>query len=161
MGTRQVAPSAHWVLTYNEAIEPGSGAIEVIDVRTASVLRSVSVGDPTQVQVSGNTLTLDLSSDLAAGTTYALRLPAGGVKDLAGNAGAAARGLFTTAGVSGGVNGSAGNDSLVGTAGADRLQPGLGSDTVDGGLGLDRWCCRCTPTRTRTGRPSAGVTRSA
>ncbi|MEY4977530.1 MAG: hypothetical protein RIQ97_2725, partial [Pseudomonadota bacterium] len=112
-------------------------AIEVIDVRTASVLRSVSVGDPTQVQVSGSTLTLNLSSDLAVGTTYALRLPAGAVQDLAGNAAAPARGLFTTAGVSGGVNGSAGNDHLVGTAGADRLQPGLGSDTVDGGLGQD------------------------
>jgi hypothetical protein len=97
----------------------------------------VSGADPTQVQVSGNTLTLDLSSDLAAGTTYALRLPAGAVQDLAGNAAAPARGLFTTAGITGGLLGSAGNDHLVGTAGADRLQPGLGSDTVDGGLGQD------------------------
>jgi methionine-rich copper-binding protein CopC len=88
-----VAPGAVFVMTFNEAVLPGSGNFTIRD--GSSVVRSIAVGDSSQVTVRGNTVTLDPSSDLPAGRPYSITVDAGALRDVAGNPFA---GLLSTTG---------------------------------------------------------------
>ncbi len=78
-----VSIGADLVATFDEPIVVGSGSIVVSNL-TQSSGTVIPVGD-TQVSVSGNTLTIDLTTDLELGNTYAVLIDAGAVTDLSAN----------------------------------------------------------------------------
>jgi Ca2+-binding RTX toxin-like protein len=118
------------VLTFSTAVQPGTGFITVRD-GAYHVIAQEGIGSSSHITISGDTLTLDLSGDLAYATHYRVELPAGLVKDAAGTAFAGSYGLdFTTAYNPLPVD-------LTGTAGSDTLQGGLANDTLNGGGGND------------------------
>jgi len=79
-----VAVNSNIVLTFNEAVKAGSGNIE-IHKADGSLISAISVLDINQVSFSGNTVTINPSSDLAYGTGYYIEVAAGAIRDLAGN----------------------------------------------------------------------------
>ena len=90
------------VLVFNENVALGTGDIVITD--GAGDTRTITVGgapDPDgAVTVSGNTVTINPTADLAAGTAYHVTVASGAVQDASGNAfaGIGAGGLdFTTA----------------------------------------------------------------
>jgi hypothetical protein len=121
-----VAVASNIVFTFSEAIQKGSGNIVITDAGGATV-GSYAVSS-SAVTVSGSTLTLNPSTDLAFNGSYKVALGAGTVKDTAGNALAASSSIsFTT-----------GTDPLyTGTAGNDLFNASAGKHVVDGGAGLD------------------------
>jgi methionine-rich copper-binding protein CopC len=80
-----VAVGANLVLTFSEAVAAGTGNIEIHN-SDGSVLTRIDVSDSTQVSVSGSTVTVNPSANLAAGSSYYITMASGVVKDLAGNA---------------------------------------------------------------------------
>jgi methionine-rich copper-binding protein CopC len=84
-GAAGVAVSSNLTLTFNEALQRGSGTISL---RRADglLVEQFDAATSTRLSVQGNTLTLDPSADLTGATGYYLQLAPGSVKDLAGNA---------------------------------------------------------------------------
>ncbi|MFZ2220821.1 MAG: Ig-like domain-containing protein [Rhodoferax sp.] len=80
-----VTTSANLVLTFSEAVQAGSGNI-VIYHANGSVARTIAVTDTNQVTISGTTVIINPSVDLAGGSSYYVNLASGVIKDLAGNA---------------------------------------------------------------------------
>jgi methionine-rich copper-binding protein CopC len=78
-----VAVDSNIVLTFNEAVAAGLGNI-VLYNSNGTVARSIAVTDTSQVSFSGNTVTINPSSDLAANSGYYVNLGAGVIKDIAG-----------------------------------------------------------------------------
>jgi len=78
-----VALGANLVATFSEAIAIGSGDITVKNL-TGGTQAVIAVTD-TQVSVSGLTLTINLTADLAAGKNYAVQIAATAIDDVAGN----------------------------------------------------------------------------
>jgi uncharacterized protein YjiK len=74
------------VLTFNETVMAGTGNIIFTATTGASDVRTLSVGDITQVSFSGNTVDINPSADLRKGTSYNVQFTAGVIKDAAGNA---------------------------------------------------------------------------
>ncbi len=96
-----VATSADIVLTFNDTVQAGTGDITITngagDVRTITVGSADADGT---VTFNGSTATINLATDLAAGTAYDVIVSSGAIQDDAGNAfaGIAADALdFTTA----------------------------------------------------------------
>ena len=77
-----VNASANIVLTYSEAVQKGSGSITLQPLGGAVVTIPISAA---QVSVSGSVVTINPTTDLLAGTSYTLMVPAGVIEDLAGN----------------------------------------------------------------------------
>lgn len=74
------------VLTFSEAIQRGTGVIELHSgSATGALVAKYDVATSTNLTVSGNTLTINPSVDLANGTHYFVTLAAGSVKDISGN----------------------------------------------------------------------------
>jgi methionine-rich copper-binding protein CopC len=84
-GAAGVAVSSNLTLTFNEALQRGSGTISL---RRADglLVEQFDAATSTRLTVQGSTLTLDPSGDLTGATGYYLELAPGSVKDLAGNA---------------------------------------------------------------------------
>ncbi|MBK6999923.1 MAG: DUF4214 domain-containing protein [Rhodoferax sp.] len=80
-----VATSANLVLTFNEPVQAGSGSILIYN-SNGTVAHRIAVGDTSQVSISGLTVTINPSSDLAVGNSYYVNLTSGVFKDIAGNA---------------------------------------------------------------------------
>ena len=78
------SPASNLVAVFDEDISPGSGSIRIRNLSTGLNL-VIPVGDP-QVTISGNTLTIDPTTDLGWADDYAIRIDAGAIKDLTGNA---------------------------------------------------------------------------
>jgi hypothetical protein len=78
-----VSIGANLVATFDEALAVGSGNIVVSNL-TQSTGTVIPVGDA-QISVSGSSLTIDLSTDLDLGNTYAVLIDAGAVTDLSAN----------------------------------------------------------------------------
>ena len=74
--------TANIVLTYNEAVQVGTGNITIVASGGTTVTISVSSA---QVSVAGAVVTIDPTAALLDGTTYTLSFPAGVFQDLAGN----------------------------------------------------------------------------
>ncbi|MBI3675180.1 MAG: Ig-like domain-containing protein [Proteobacteria bacterium] len=81
-----VAVGTNIVLTFSEAVKAGSGAIEIHRSSDGSLVTSISVTDTSQVTISGSTVTINPTSDLAANTGYYIVLASGVILDSAGNA---------------------------------------------------------------------------
>jgi len=95
-GDTDVAVDADIVLTYDEAVEAGTGAIRVFNAADDTLVEAVAIGNAV---FDGNTVTVDLIADLAEGTEYYVRVQAGAIQDVFGNATTTAPVFgFTTAG---------------------------------------------------------------
>lgn len=80
-----VAVNVNLVLTFNEAVQAGSGDILIYN-GNGTVAHSIAVGDGSQVSISGSMVTINPGSDLAAASSYYVNLASGVFKDVAGNA---------------------------------------------------------------------------
>lgn len=127
-----VVVGSNIVLSFSEPIVRGTGTINLVSTVNGSVIESFDAAASGRLTVAGTTLTIDPTSDLAAGTSYAVQFAAGTVKDAAGNSFAGTTSYnFTTAAapaVSYTVAGTLGNDILVLGAGNSFLG-GAGADT--------------------------------
>jgi hypothetical protein len=74
-------------LTFSEAVLKGTGTIEIRSgSATGPVVESFNAATSSLLTVSGSTLTIDPTNNLAAGTQYFVVLPSGAIRDIAGNA---------------------------------------------------------------------------
>lgn len=123
-GATGVALGSTIVLTFNEAVQRGSGNIEIrAGSHTGTLVESFNVATSTNLRLSGNTLTLNPSADLEADTSYFVVLPAQTVKDLAGNPYAGtSRYDFTTARSHPALHNTPSNDQFTGTVGIDTVE---------------------------------------
>ena len=113
------------VLTFNESIQRGSGSI-VIKNAAGAVIETFDAATSSKLTLFGANLSIHPSSSYAFGTKYSVDVPAGSVKDLAGNRFAGTTSYaFTTTGTG---SPTSGNDMLA-------IFPG--DNTVDGGPGID------------------------
>ena len=78
-----VAVDTDLVLTFNEPVRTGSGAVTIKPASGAAV--TIPVTDSDQVMVSGRTVTINPGDDLANGVSYHVLVPPGAIQDLAGN----------------------------------------------------------------------------
>jgi len=86
-GATNVTASSNIVVTFNEAIRVGTGTVEIRSgSATGPVVESFNAATSARLTVSGSTLTIDPTSNLADGTRYFVVLPSGAVRDVAGNA---------------------------------------------------------------------------
>lgn len=87
-------------VNFSQTIVAGSGSVSLSN--GAGDVRSIPIGDTTQVKISGSTLTINPATDLRPSSTYSITYPAGIVKDASGNASPAAASTsllnFTTTG---------------------------------------------------------------
>ncbi len=79
-----VAVSANLVLTFNETIKAGTGNFIIFNA-DGTVAKTIAVTDASQVSISGSTVTINPSTDLAAGSSYYFNTANGVLKDSAGN----------------------------------------------------------------------------
>ena len=90
-----VAVGSDIILTFSEAIKRGSGSIVIHSGSlTGSFVETYDAATSENLLVSGSTLIINPSADLAAGTVYFVSLPTGSMKDLAGNSCAAQAGGY-------------------------------------------------------------------
>lgn len=136
-GSTDAPVSGNIVFAFNEDIQPGSGQITLVNAADGSFVEGFAVGVSAALSWSGSLLIIDPTSDLVEGKTYQVQIPAGAVKDTAGNSYAGISSYsFTVAApvtpvtppVSYTVSGTMGDDVLVATAG-DSYRGGAGSDT--------------------------------
>jgi hypothetical protein len=83
-GSTGVAVGTDLVVTFNEDIAAGTGNITLKNL-TDNSQSTIAITDGTQVTVSGVTLTINPTSDLAHGKNYAIQVGTTAVADLAGN----------------------------------------------------------------------------
>ena len=124
------------VIGFSEAIQKGSGSISIRNA-AGSTVASLDVASSSAVTVSGSTLTINPSSDLAYETSFTVIIPAGSVKDLAGNAyaGSTAYGFTTAANTAlQSVTGTTGNDTFSALSGHTLIDGLAGTDTLALGL---------------------------
>lgn len=79
-----VAVASDIVITFSEPIALGTGAFTIKD-STGAVFATFTAANTSNLTVSGNTVTINPTADLAFGTGYRVDIGTGAVKDLAGN----------------------------------------------------------------------------
>ncbi|MEG3857172.1 Ig-like domain-containing protein [Microcoleus sp. Z1_C4] len=79
-----VAVAANLVVNLSEAVQKGIGNIVIKKVSDNSVVETINV-TAANVTVTGSTVTVNPTADLAPGTDYYVEIAAGAIKDLAGN----------------------------------------------------------------------------
>jgi methionine-rich copper-binding protein CopC len=125
-----VAVSADLVLTFSEAVQAGTGNFTIFNAN-GTLAQTIAIADSSQVSISGSTVTINPSTNLAAGSDYYMNVDIGALIDLAGNRFAGITGTttynFKTATTT--ITSTLGNDSLVGG--------GAGNESIDGLLGID------------------------
>jgi methionine-rich copper-binding protein CopC len=80
-----VGIASNMVVTFSEAIAKGTGSI-VLKTAAGVTVATYDAATSTNLSISGTTLTVNPSADLAFNTGYKLEFAAGTIKDLAGNA---------------------------------------------------------------------------
>ena len=126
-----VAGSANIVVNFSEAIAKGAGNIIITNAAGATV-ESFDVASSSNVTVSGSTLTINPTNDLANAGAYTVSFDTGSIKDIAGNnyAGGASYNFTTTTF----QNGTSGNGDLVFSAWDNFAGKGY---TLDLGIALN------------------------
>uniref|UniRef100_UPI0027B89D7E Ig-like domain-containing protein n=1 Tax=Azonexus sp. TaxID=1872668 RepID=UPI0027B89D7E len=81
-----VAVGADITLTFSEAMKAATGNLLIKKTSDDSTVATIAIGDTSQITVSGSTVTINPTNDLAAGVTYYVELASGVLTDLAGNA---------------------------------------------------------------------------
>ncbi len=84
-GTTSVAPSSDITLTFAEDIIKGYDTIKLVNVTTGTTVETFDVLNGGNLTYSGNTVTLNPTSDLDEATAYAIQVDANAVRDAAGN----------------------------------------------------------------------------
>ena len=79
-----VAVGRNIVLTFSETVQRGTGGILLKDA-TGATVATYDAATSTNLSITGNTLTINPASDLGIFTAYQVEIPAGAIKDLAGN----------------------------------------------------------------------------
>ena len=140
-GATDVAVGANIVLSFSEAIARGTGTITLRSgSATGTIVESFDAANSNRLTVSGSTLTIDPTSNLARDTSYFVTFASDAIRDLAGNAYAGTTSYdFRTTALAQGVTvaGTSGNDVLSGTQNSDVIQGLAGNDTINGGVGVD------------------------
>ncbi|HHL1466748.1 TPA: beta strand repeat-containing protein [Klebsiella pneumoniae] len=80
-----VATSANLTLTFSENVLAGSGHITLVNDSNSSLNKVIDVTDSSQVSISGNTVTVNPTTDLAAGANYHVQIDSTALHDTAGN----------------------------------------------------------------------------
>ena len=93
VGKDAVAISSNLYLTFSQSVVVGTGSLTLSN--GAGDTRTIAINDATQVKIRGNTLIIDPTTDLVAGTTYSVIYPAGLLKDALGNNAPASSGAST------------------------------------------------------------------
>lgn len=155
-----VAVGANLVLTFSESVSAGSGNISIYAAGGA-VVATIAASDTSRVSISGSVVTINPTSDLAAGSSFYVKVDGTAFRDASLNyyAGISTADAFNfstasasppvtpppTSGVTlngtasaNTLNGTAYNDTLNGLAGNDTLNGLDGNDRLDGGAGADR-----------------------
>ena len=92
-----VGIAANIVITFSESIKRGIGSI-VIKTAAGTTIATYDAATSTNLSISGSTLTINPTADLAYTTGYKVEFAAGTIKDLAGNSYAGTTSYnFTTA----------------------------------------------------------------
>lgn len=78
-----VAVADNIVLTFNESVKAGTGSIKIVSA-TGADDRTISITD-SQVTISGNTVTINPTTDLSAGLDYSIQIADGVITDNSGN----------------------------------------------------------------------------
>ncbi len=135
-GLNGVAVGSNIVLTFSEAIARGTGTITLRSgSATGTVVESFDAATSNRLTLSGSTLTIDPTNELASNTPYFVVFTSGNIKDIAGNAYAGLSTYdFRTANI---INGTVNNDTLNGTTGVDTISGLAGNDIIAGGAGTD------------------------
>ncbi len=119
---RDVAVASNIVLTFSSAIHRGSGSI-TLKTGTGVTIATYDAASSTNLSISGSTLTINPSADLAYSTGYMVEFAVGSIKDLFGTAYAGTTSYnFTTAAA------QRTGQTINGT---------IGNDTIDGGTDID------------------------
>src|SRR6185369_14328188 len=77
-----VAVGSNLVLNFNEPVSAGTGNIVIGD---GTDIHTISVGDASQVSISGNSVTINPTADLHPNSTYSVQLVSGVIVDKSGN----------------------------------------------------------------------------
>lgn len=86
MRTTDISVSANTAVTFSEAVQRGPGTI-VIRSGSATGTAVEFFGETSnRISISGSTLTIDPTKNLANDTAYVVAFVAGSIKDPAGNA---------------------------------------------------------------------------
>ena len=132
-GDESTAPAnTNFILTFYEEVKAGSGSLEIRSSTNGELVQSIAFSDTSQVQITGNIVTVNPNVDLAPGTGYYVEVQADAVEDLAGDPfeGFGGPGFdFVTQGVQG--------VTLTGNGRANALVGGVGDDTIAGLGGKD------------------------
>ena len=83
-GATAVLVGANIVVTFNEAIQRGTGSIVLKDAAN-NVVATYDAATSTNLSISGSTLTINPTADLGYSTNYFVTFASGTIKDLAGN----------------------------------------------------------------------------
>jgi autotransporter-associated beta strand protein len=84
-GATNVSPSANLVITFSENIAFGTGAITLRQSGGALIESFNVASPPSGLTLSGATVTINPTSDLALATTYYVEIDNGAIKDLSNN----------------------------------------------------------------------------
>ncbi len=79
-----VAIDANLILAFSEAITRGTGTL-VLKNSSGAIIESFNIATSPRVTISGSTLTVNPTSDLAYSTGYLLEISSGAIKDVSGN----------------------------------------------------------------------------
>ncbi len=118
------------VVTFSEAVTKGTGNF-VLKTAAGATVATYDAATSTNLSISGNTLTINPTDDLAYSTDYKVEIPLGTIKDLAGNTYAGTttynfRTLDNTA-----------NQTFAGTSTSESFVSSVGNDSINGGAGID------------------------
>ncbi|MGL5599680.1 MAG: cadherin domain-containing protein, partial [Silvania sp.] len=80
-----VATGANLTLTFSEDVLAGSGHITLVNESNSSLNKVIDITDSSQVSISGNTVTVNPTTDLAAGANYHVQIDSSALHDTAGN----------------------------------------------------------------------------
>jgi methionine-rich copper-binding protein CopC len=122
-----VATASNIVLTFSEPIARGAGNI-VLKTSAGVTVATYDAAASTNLSVSGSTLTINPTMDLAYGAGYKVEFAAGTIKDLAGNSYAGTTSYnFSTLQT---FTGTSANEIFTTSSGNDNIDGGAGTDTV-------------------------------
>jgi Ca2+-binding RTX toxin-like protein len=130
-----VAINSNMVFTFSEDIQRGTGNI-VLKTTVGVTIATYNAASSANLSISGNTLTINPTSDLFYSTGYKVEVAAGTIKDLAGNSYAGTT-IYNFTTVANPISPTGGNDTLIGSSLADTINALGGNDVITGGGGND------------------------
>jgi methionine-rich copper-binding protein CopC len=120
-----IAIASNIIVTFSETVVQGTGSI-ILKTAAGTTVATYDAASSSNLSISGSTLTINPSADLAYSTGYRLEFATGTVKDLAGNVYAGTTSYnFTTL------------QTFTGTNSNESFSSGIGNDDINGGQGTD------------------------